>query len=688
MQLPAIGEIFRGKYRIDAQLGRGGFAVVYRAVDVEIARDVVIKLLTPGPNGYDEVIASRFEREAKVLGNLHHRSTITMFEFGRTDDGLLFMVFEFVDGEDLSVLLKRTGPLPPTVVEHVMRQLLGSLREAHDNGVLHRDIKPANIIIFEYMDDPWSVKLIDFGIAKGMPKSAGGRRDPTQLTRAGAVIGTPRYMPPEALFGEPLVAASDLYSVGLVAYEMLVGRQAIAGQSSQEVVRAATSMDPILVPDVPNAQGLARVISRMVGREVEDRYPTATAVLTALDSAARFTADQTAPESAPHSAPLQSSVVRHSARPRTDHPPAETHQRTRSRRRSAAAVGVLIGACIGAALFIATVDRTPEPSRTPTIRQVPPAIVQPPRPAVAKTPAPARSEDAGHDDGATADASTPRTADGCGKAVFRSGFFTRKLVVGHAEREYTVYVPANYNSGTRHRVMLMAHKALWTGHDVIAMTKMDRLADRENLILVGPRALSSTRPWSSSRDVELTVAALQEVRREYCTDPQWLYAVGHGGGGGYVSRLHCAMPLSAAASTADGERVTDEICSAQPTPYIRIYGLADRHVPYKGGAGCEGGASFRSAQAIADHWREHNHCEGSAKKWRKRGKSSCSVWTRCDAAFASCGVEGGHDWPTAPAKIEFPGCGGPPMKFALADTIWEFFEQHAQPLDPSQAAEH
>ena len=153
MELPAPGQLFQRKYKLQEVLGRGGFAAVYRATDVEIGRDVAIKVLAPGEDGYSSGIASRFMREARVIGGFQDPHTITMFEFGRSDDGLLFMVFEYVKGQDLSKAIRTRGPMPQEDVVHILGQVLQSLREAHAAGVLHRDIKPANILVYDYMGD-------------------------------------------------------------------------------------------------------------------------------------------------------------------------------------------------------------------------------------------------------------------------------------------------------------------------------------------------------------------------------------------------------------------------------------------------------------------------------------------------------------------------------------------------------
>ena len=282
MELPEPGQLFQKKYKLQDMLGRGGFAAVYRATDIEIGRDVAIKVLLPGDDdGYSEGVAARFVREARVIGGFQDPHTITMFEFGTTDDGLLFMVFEYVKGDDLSNIIKKRGALPQQEVSHIMKQVLQSLREAHAHGVLHRDIKPANILVYDYMGDANRVKLLDFGIAKAV---AGGQ-DGMNLTREGAMIGTPRYMSPEQIYGGELDARSDLYSLGLVAHEMLVGSPAITGTTSKEMLRAQLADDPVRLPRgrVLATEAFCGVIDTLTARSPDQRFETAADVMQALD---------------------------------------------------------------------------------------------------------------------------------------------------------------------------------------------------------------------------------------------------------------------------------------------------------------------------------------------------------------------------------------------------------------------
>lgn len=186
---------FQGRYQIRRVLGEGGSATVYHAVDTTSGRDVALKILEPGPNGYRADMAERFRREVRMLARLRNPHSVTMFDHGESDDGLFYLVFEYVPGRDLEELIFGTARLSEDVVRHILDQLLQALVEAHHEGLLHRDIKPANIRVFEYLGDPHHTVLIDFGIAREVapvdrrvarPDRA---NDPSRASRAISVCG-------------------------------------------------------------------------------------------------------------------------------------------------------------------------------------------------------------------------------------------------------------------------------------------------------------------------------------------------------------------------------------------------------------------------------------------------------------------------------------------------------------------
>lgn len=234
------GQIFAGRYEILRELGQGAFAIVYLAREVDLRREVAIKVLKEGRSD------DRFIREAKLLSELRSPHTVTMLDFGWSDDRRPYMVFEYVPGETLETRLDRVGPMPAGRVAHITRQVLHSLAEAHDRGIVHRDVKPANIMMTHVDRDEDFVKVLDFGVAKPLEEM---RDVSVELTVAGQIIGTMRYMAPEQLRGTRRAKpSSDVYAVGLIAYELLTHEKAASGDDSRFVIAQHLSEEPYRLP--------------------------------------------------------------------------------------------------------------------------------------------------------------------------------------------------------------------------------------------------------------------------------------------------------------------------------------------------------------------------------------------------------------------------------------------------------
>lgn len=283
-RLPEPGDIFEERYRIDSLLGAGGFAHVYLATQQDLGRQVaikVIKKLATEREG-DQTAIERFRREAKLIARLRDPHTISLHDFGETDAGQPYMVTEYVAGESLDETLRREHVLAPARVVAILRQVLSSLEEAHEMGVLHRDIKPANILIYEHLRKKDQVKVLDFGIAKPMGQEDGLTK--SDLTQAGFIVGTPRYMAPEYLKGEQVTPAADIYSLGLLGYELLVGKKAIEGETSMTIIAKQVSPDKVeLPPALKVPRKLRQVIERMVAKGLDERFASAEQVLVALE---------------------------------------------------------------------------------------------------------------------------------------------------------------------------------------------------------------------------------------------------------------------------------------------------------------------------------------------------------------------------------------------------------------------
>ncbi|HEX6182527.1 MAG TPA: serine/threonine-protein kinase [Pyrinomonadaceae bacterium] len=247
-------QIIAGRFRVECEIGRGGMGTVYRASHLGLERPVAIKILKQEFAAYPEV-ADRFMREARTMARLKHPRAAIIFDAGHLADGRPFIVMEYVEGSTLAETLAREGTFAPERAVRVAAEICDVLSEAHALGIVHRDLKPSNIIINER-----GVCVLDFGIAKVLQDSTDvTRTHPT--TETGLVIGTPRYMSPEQCLGHRVGPATDLYSVGVLLYEMLAGRPPFVDQlSSVVLVKQATAQPPALLslrPDVPRALALA-----------------------------------------------------------------------------------------------------------------------------------------------------------------------------------------------------------------------------------------------------------------------------------------------------------------------------------------------------------------------------------------------------------------------------------------------
>jgi eukaryotic-like serine/threonine-protein kinase len=262
---PFVGKVIDGRYEIQARVGEGGMGVVYRARQMSIDRVIALKMLNQSMQG-DQTWVQRFYNEAKACSRLQHPNTIRMFDFGQTQDGRLFMTMEFLDGMSLRDALQR-GPLAPQRVIKVMIQCCASLAEAHSIGIIHRDIKPDNVFLLNMAGSPDFVKLLDFSVAKLLE----GDRMKTQ---AGVVFGTPQYMSPEQGRGLPLDARSDLYALGILAYEMLVGTVPFNDDNPMIVIQMQRDAP---VPPMPDTipYSVQMVVRRALEKDPARRYQSA-----------------------------------------------------------------------------------------------------------------------------------------------------------------------------------------------------------------------------------------------------------------------------------------------------------------------------------------------------------------------------------------------------------------------------
>jgi len=266
-------------YELVERIGDGGMGVVYRARDTRLGHHVALKLLHPQLTCVPEVV-ERFFREAKATAELRNRHIVRARYFGRTENNDCFLVMELLHGKSLRDLLReqRPEPLPLKRTLHIAEQTAEALRSAHDQGVVHRDLKPGNILLVRHGDDPDFVKVLDFGIAK--IAEAGG----PALTRTGMILGSPAYMAPEQASGKPVDHRADVYSLGIVLYEMLVGESPFAGMSASQALLSQISVEPTPPrerrPEIP--ESVEQVVLGCLAKLPEDRPQSMSELQTAL----------------------------------------------------------------------------------------------------------------------------------------------------------------------------------------------------------------------------------------------------------------------------------------------------------------------------------------------------------------------------------------------------------------------
>ena len=264
-----INTLFDGRYRILRKLGSGGMANVYLAEDEELGRRVAIKILNERYAG-DDLFIERFRREAKSAASLSHPNIVSIYDRGEAE-GTYYIAMEVIEGRSLKELIMTHGALPVHTAIGYAKQLLEALRFAHRHGIIHRDIKPHNVLVSadqQVKANEPRLKVTDFGIA---------RHGASQMTEAGSIMGTAQYLSPEQARGAPVTAASDLYSAGVVLYEMLTGKVPFTGDSAIEIAMKHVNELPkppsSLRPEIPPE--LDQIVLRALAKDPEDRYQTA-----------------------------------------------------------------------------------------------------------------------------------------------------------------------------------------------------------------------------------------------------------------------------------------------------------------------------------------------------------------------------------------------------------------------------
>ena len=272
-----VGRVLADRYHILKRIGEGGMGRVYLGEHVKMNRQCAIKVMSPALVN-DAESAARFAREASNAARIIHPNVAAVFDYGESD-GLIYLVMEFVDGEPLSRLLAREAPLGLDRAIELTRQIAEGLGAAHELGIVHRDLKPDNILIMRTRAGREIAKVVDFGIAKAIREGAD-----EGLTRTGQVIGTPEFMSPEQLLGDPVDARADLYALGCIFHMMLTAAPPFNAQTREQMIKKRLSEDAphvhALDPGIP--ESVAGIVARLLARSPKDRYASAAELRDAL----------------------------------------------------------------------------------------------------------------------------------------------------------------------------------------------------------------------------------------------------------------------------------------------------------------------------------------------------------------------------------------------------------------------
>jgi eukaryotic-like serine/threonine-protein kinase len=278
---PLVGRTVNDRYRIVGAIGQGGMGRVYKAVQSPLDRVVALKILGAGhdrdPNFY-----KRFFLEASVTAKLTHPNTITLYDYGRTEDGIFFIAMEYLDGRTLSQAMQQDGPLAQERVIHIAQQICRSLREAHALGIIHRDLKPANVMLLRQHDDHDFVKVLDFGLVKFFH----GDNPEGDITNAGTFMGSPHYIAPEQARNQGPDQRCDIYSLGILLYQMLTGKVPFTAPNPVDIILKHLHDAPVpprtARPGFAIDAELEAIVLRCMAKDRADRFQSMDELLVAL----------------------------------------------------------------------------------------------------------------------------------------------------------------------------------------------------------------------------------------------------------------------------------------------------------------------------------------------------------------------------------------------------------------------
>ncbi len=660
---PSTGDLFRGRYRLLDDHERRGASAVFDAQDEVLGRRVTVKLLDPPPSAEHETAGPRFLREAKLRGTLASPHISALYEFGLTDDGDPFMILEHVDGPRLSAALRTEGAFGQKETVRLVAEALQALHVAHHAGVFHRNVTPQNLVLFQGTDGATHLKLVDFGLATLDPAHG----DITRLTRDGLSVGTTRYMSPEQLRGAAVDGRSDLFSLGLVAFEMLTGQPANPDDFEILMARHLAGEPWRLPPGLVDPE-YERVFHAMVAVDPDDRFASAGDALAALEAVEAFRA-QPRPTTPPAPSPTSTG-------------PNRVDEKL-VRRIAVGSVALLaLGFAIVLAVYLAPDPRRPD--RTVVLEE--PDAVDPPgvaavaalqegdagAPAPSTSPSPVTAIDGGLAPGAEP-AST--TSLGCGEPTPFVGEKVLLTRYGGTNRSWRVYVPSSYDPHLPQPVLLTVVLDMLGFGSNDLFPQFDELAEKHGFILVSFSIEQGlTAPGIERRFIR---KALHETSRLLCMDGARTSILGQGRAEQAIERLICQLPF--AGHVRAGYRAPSpelECDSEHAIPRMHINGRRDGRFPLEGGRSCVGFDTISRDREI-EVFRGRNGCLAESTPWVDLPTGKCDQW-RCDTELVTCLVHGGRHWPRETwDKNPFDTCESEISKFPYPEMIWKFLSEYA-----------
>ncbi|MGK3991865.1 serine/threonine protein kinase [Sorangium sp. So ce1024] len=302
---PLLGRVINGRFKVVSVIARGGMGKVYRAEQAPLGRTCALKVLSPKYDGdHDPEFHRRFFLEASTAAKLTHPNTVTVFDYGHTDDDIYYIAMEYIEGKTLHRVLREEGPFPEARAAHIARQICRSLREAHGLGVVHRDLKPGNVLLVDHEDEHDHVKVLDFGLVKDTESGE-------NLTQQGLFMGSPKYMAPEQITGGEVSARTDIYALGVMMYEMLSGHVPFDKGAGVGTLMSHVNdqVPPMQVhnPQLSISQTMEGIVYRCLEKDPAQRFSSMNELVAAL----KFTAGGISTRDTGETLPMRTGLASH-----------------------------------------------------------------------------------------------------------------------------------------------------------------------------------------------------------------------------------------------------------------------------------------------------------------------------------------------------------------------------------------